>query len=53
MTQQVFMIESGDPNGFILSVGPAMCYTKAGGLWAKYDACYSNTGWVCLIKDAQ
>lgn len=45
----VYCIETGNPNGFILTAGPAICYTVDGAMWIKTDLGYGNTGWVKRI----
>ncbi len=49
--QHTYHIDSGNPNGYITAQAPAMCYTKAGGLWAKTNDLLDNSGWICLIQD--
>ncbi len=49
--QQVFNIDSGNPNGFVQAQKPAICYTDAGGLWVKTNDTFDNQGWTNLIAE--
>lgn len=49
MGKGVFYIDAGDPNGFVLTAGPAICYGGDGSLWVKTDLAYGTTGWLRLI----
>lgn len=45
----VFYITAGNPNGFVMSGGPSICYGGDGSLWVKMDMGYGNTGWTQII----
>ncbi len=46
--QQVFF-GSGDPNGSITALRPAMYYTDDGHLWVKLNGILDNTNWGQLM----
>lgn len=42
---------TGDPNGVVTAVRPAVYYTAAGGLWFKTNATNDNTGWTEILAE--
>jgi hypothetical protein len=46
-----FVIDSGDPNGFIEADSQAFVYTRKGVLWTKTNLTFDSAGWVNVIAD--
>src|SRR3954469_1819891 len=48
-----FRIQSGNPNGVIEAIAPAICYTNQGGLWGKINSTRDSNGWAQIIPESQ
>lgn len=47
----VYRIDSGNPNGLVEALPPAICYTGRAGLWVKVNFQFDSLGWVSIVSD--
>lgn len=47
----IFRIDSGNPNGYVMAQAPALCYSKSGGIWTKNNDTLDTQGWVEILKE--
>lgn len=42
---------TGDPNGVVVAVRPALAYSENGSVWIKTGAGENSSGWTLIIGD--
>lgn len=47
----IHRIDSGNPNGVVEALAPAICYTSRLGIWVKINFQFDSLGWSCLVSD--